>query len=133
MDNQTNTYINNLRHKDVRALNVGPRQLLPEYLDLVENGQRVDGRRGVLDRFVHRLQFVQLDRPVNSHQRLVHGNVQPVRDARGEPPMVLVNRKVRLPRTERWPQGGESFQHQIQLEKGCSHVDVFVLFNDGIV
>ena len=57
----TVTYVQNLRYECVGGLYVRPAELLPEGLDLEEDGAEVDGGRRVLHKVVHGGQVVKLN------------------------------------------------------------------------
>lgn len=78
-----------LCHERIRPFGVGPRELLPEHFDLIENGQRVDSRRTVFDRRVHLDELVQVDRSFDALHRFVRGDIQPPGDALLEPQVIL--------------------------------------------
>ena len=86
-----NTHVDYFRYKCVSAFDVRPCELRPENLDLVKYRQGVDGARAVLYARVDRLEIVELYRPIDAFERLVHGYFQPVGDARSEPVVITLH------------------------------------------
>jgi len=81
--------VDDLRHERIGTFRIGPRELLPEHFDLIENSQRVHGRGTILHRRVHPDEFVQFDGSLDALHRFIGGDVQPPGHALLEPQVVL--------------------------------------------